>query len=155
VRSISQWAIVIVVATAAIVLSGCTTATTPNGDERPAAPSQATTTRDADMSASLELDELGPSDEVVLATSTNVYGIGSLSPFTPTTGRIAIYSDCIGAGHITITVDDVAESSRDCREHPDEPSHRDELDIDPNGVFAVTVTADGDQVWSVTVSSVD
>ena len=56
---------------------------------------------------------------------------------------------------MTVTIVGVVESSHDCRERAEDASHRDELDIDPNGSYSVAVATEGNPLWMVSVSSVE
>lgn len=133
------------------ILSGCTS--TPGADVEIGVhtPSPVNTAGDSVMSETLELLKFDTGDGVVLATSTNAGGSIDVSPFAPTTGRIAVYSDCVGPGRMTVSIGDVAQSSHDCRENSDDAAHMDEMDIDASGSYSIAVTTDNQRPWTVTV----
>lgn len=133
------------------ILTGCTGTSEADVEVRVHTPNPTNTARDSVMSETPELMAFDTGGEVVLATSTNAGGSIDVSPFAPTTGRIAVYSDCVGPGRMTVSIGDVAQSSHDCRESSDDAVHLDELDIDPSGSYSIAVTTDNQQPWTVTV----
>ncbi|MBH0024232.1 hypothetical protein [Salinibacterium sp. SWN248] len=142
-----------IVAAAAVMamLTGCTGASEADVEVRVHAPDRTNTASDSVMSETPELMAFDTGGEVVLATSTNAGGSIDVSPFAPTTGRIAVYSDCVGLGRMTASLGDVAQPSHDCRENSDDAVHLDEMDIDPSGSYSIAVTTDNQQPWTVTV----
>ncbi|MBH0128939.1 hypothetical protein [Salinibacterium sp. NK8237] len=143
-----------VAAATLIALSGCTSSpqTSIVGESRAATPVQ--TENDSVMSEIPDLLEFDTRDEDILATTTNAAEFIDASPFTPTTARIAVYSDCVGTGSMTIAISNVAQSTHECRQGSDKTAHRDEMDIDPNGSYSISVNTDAEQLWTVTVVSV-
>ncbi|MGV8911064.1 MAG: hypothetical protein ACOH14_00485 [Rhodoglobus sp.] len=104
------------------------------------------------MSENLVLIEFPLGDEPVLAHSSNTRDSIDTSVFTPRTGRVSIYSDCIGTGRMTISLGNAVETSRDCRISADNSAHRDDLAIDAAGSYSVSVSMTEDQPWTVTVT---
>ncbi|MGV8851320.1 MAG: hypothetical protein ACOH1M_01980 [Rhodoglobus sp.] len=104
------------------------------------------------MSENIVLIEFPLGGVPVLAHSSNTRDSIDTSVFTPRTGRISIYSDCIGAGRITISLGNAVETSRDCRISVDDCAHRDDLAIDAAGSCSVSVSITEDQPWTVSVT---
>lgn len=106
-----------IVAAAAVmaILTGCTGASEADVEVGVHAPDRTNTASDSVMSETPELMAFDTEGEVVLATSTNAGGSIDVSPFIPTTGRIAVYSDCVGSGRMTVSLSNVAQSSHECR----------------------------------------
>ncbi|QAV69371.1 hypothetical protein ESZ53_02290 [Salinibacterium sp. UTAS2018] len=104
------------------------------------------------MSENLMLIEFDVDGERVLAQSSNENEFIDTSAFTPTTGRIAIYSDCIGFGRITIALDDDIETSRVCRTNAEDAAHKDDLVVDASTSYSVSVSLTENQPWAVTVT---
>ena len=147
----TRWMHVVVATTMLMMVSGCTGTPGLSLDNEISTLSALHTATNSVMSETPDLLELEAGDETILATSTNAGESIDVSPFTPTTGRIAVYSDCVGPGRITITIGSVAESSYACREGSADLAHRDDMDIDPSGTYSIAVRTDNQQLWTVTV----
>ncbi|MBH0115407.1 hypothetical protein I6E52_00925 [Salinibacterium sp. NG253] len=150
--AVRSWLYVISAAAAVVaMLTGCTGAPESGVEVAVHSPNPTNTATDFVMSETPELLAFDAEGEAVLATSTNAGSSIDVSPFVPTTGRIAVYSDCVGSGRMTVSIGDVAQSSHDCRENSDDAVHLDEMDIDANGSYSIAVTTDNQQPWTVTV----
>lgn len=149
----TKWMHVVVGTTMLVMASGCTGTPELVPDNGTFTPSALSTATNSVMSETPDLLEFDAGDETILATSTNAGESIDVSPFAPTTGRIAVYSDCVGPGQITITIGNVAEISYDCRESSDDVAHRDDMDIDPNGTYSIAVRTDNQQLWTVAVAA--
>ncbi|GHD76891.1 hypothetical protein CLV85_1657 [Salinibacterium amurskyense] len=104
------------------------------------------------MSESQILVEFDIQDEKVLAQNSHLSESIDMTAFTPKTGRVAIYSDCIGPGRLTIALGDGTETSRECRTSAEDAVHRDDLVIDASGRYSVSISTTNEQPWAVTVT---
>ncbi|MEV8254110.1 hypothetical protein AB0O95_09125 [Rhodoglobus sp. NPDC076762] len=104
------------------------------------------------MSESQMVVEFDVQGEKVLAQNSHLSESIDMSAFTPKTGRVAIYSDCIGPGRLTIALGAGTETSRDCRTSAEDAVHRDDLVIDASGRYSVSVSMTNEQPGAVTVT---
>lgn len=104
------------------------------------------------MSESQILIEFDVQDEKVLAENSHLSESINTTAFTPKTGRVAIYSDCIGPGRLTIALGVGTETSRECRTSTEDAVHRDDLVIDASGRYSASISMTNEQPWAVTVT---
>ena len=104
------------------------------------------------MSESQILIAFDVQDEKVLAQNSHLSESIDASAFTPKTGRVAIYSDCIGPGRLTIRLGAGTETSRECRTSAQDAAHRGDLVIDASGRYSVSISITNEQPWAVTVT---
>ncbi|QYH36244.1 hypothetical protein [Salinibacterium sp. M195] len=150
----SMWMYLAAATCVLVMAGGCASASEIQLDNETITSSPSNMASNSVMSDTPALLEFDTGDETVLATSSNAGESIDVSPFTPTTGRIAVYSDCVGSGRITIAIGNVAEFSYDCRENADDAAHGDELDVDPSGSPSISVKTDNQELWTVTVVAV-